>query len=68
MKVKPGVILMIFSFLGFVFGLSSQTLTMMEKIPISLICFILMVVGILIENPIFTEIKDGNEHLEEGFR
>jgi len=50
-KIRPGVIIMLFGLSGLVFGLANQSLMMIEKIPITIICFCLMILGILIESP-----------------
>jgi len=50
-KIRPGVAIMIMGLCGLVFGLASDSLSMIEKIPITIICFGIMILGILIECP-----------------
>lgn len=56
---------MILSLSGLVFGLANENLTMMEKIPLVLICFFLMMFGVLVETPILEQLREGQNQLQE---
>ena len=63
-RLKGGVVVMILGFLGFTFGIGNQSLTMMEKIPIAIFCFAIMILGILIETPLLEQLRENKQDYE----
>ena len=55
-KVKPGVVIMMLGLSGMVFALASSSMSMIEKIPLTIICFFVMMLGAVIENPRIEEL------------
>ncbi len=52
-NLKPGAVIMIMGMGGLVFALASK-MRMIERIAISIVCLVLIVIGALIENPGYT--------------
>ncbi len=63
-KIKESVLLMILGLSGMIFGLSSESITFIEKIPITMFGFGMIIVGILIETPILDRLKGTDENDE----
>ena len=61
-KIKPGMWIMILSLGGLIFGLVSKNLSMISKIPIVVICIILIFFGVFIETPIFEEMRTRSDN------
>lgn len=54
---------MMFGLFGMVFALSSS-MQMINKIPITIFCFVLIIIGVVVENPIIMDLitpKDSEE-------
>ncbi len=64
LKIRESILLMILGLGGMIFGLSSESITFIEKIPITIFGFGMIVVGILIETPILDHLK-GTDESEE---
>lgn len=54
-EVKPGIVLMVIGLSGMVFGLANQGLAFVEKLVIVIVCFVVMALGVVIENPFVQE-------------
>ncbi len=58
---------MIFGLLGLVFGLASIHLSMIEKVAITITCFIAMLIGMAVETPLvrfFEQERDVNQETD----
>jgi len=67
-KINGGAILVMMGFLGMMLGLTPQSLSLWEKIPIFVICFLIMILGALMQTPIFQHLNNLKEaKLEDNF-
>ena len=53
-KIPPGVFLMMLGVFGLVGSLASTSLSTFEKVPITIMCLVVMIIGVLVHSPQFT--------------
>ena len=57
-KIKPGIVVAIIGILGITIAIASNSLTFLEKSIIVLICFVVLVAGIISETPIIDRFRN----------
>ena len=67
MKIRKGAVIIMMGMLGLVYGLVSSGLAMIERISITIFCIVIIIIGVLIENPIIEQLSDKQESLEKSF-
>ena len=50
---------------GMVFGMASEKLSMIQKIPVTIFCFVIMMIGVLIESGIVNELRNKENELKD---
>lgn len=66
-KIRKGAVIAMMGLLGLMFGLSSPSVNFIEKISITIVCFIIMVIGVLLESPFVRDLVEGQEQPIEEF-
>lgn len=63
LNISPGIIIAMLGLGAMTFGLASESISFAEKIPITIIGFAVIILGILIETPVLEHLKgiDRNE-------
>lgn len=64
-RIKESVIIMLLGLGGMVFGMASDYLTMIEKVSVTIFCFVVMLFGVLIESGVLDMLKEGEEKEED---
>ncbi len=65
-NIKKGAVIMILGVLGLVFTLSNTNMSMIEKVPISVVCIGIMLIGAFLESPLMESFR-GDREVDEDF-
>lgn len=67
-KIRKGVVVIMLGLSGAIFGMASSSLTMIEKIPLTIFCFIIVILGVLSESSLIEQLHETmGEDQDPGF-